>query len=264
MILDRIVDVKKQEVAALARTFDLAQVRETILSLPATHGFKNALQNANGTVGLIAEVKKASPSKGIIRADFDPVTIAQTYERAGAHCLSVLTDEQFFQGHNDFLRNIRGSVNLPLLRKDFIIDEKQIYDARLIGADCILLIAAILSTEQIKEYSDLASQLGLDVLVEVHDEAELQQALDASVTLLGVNNRDLRDFTVDLGTTARLAVGVPQGTLLVSESGIVTHEDVLEVQAAGAQAILVGETLMRDPLITPAVDLLLGRVQTQS
>jgi indole-3-glycerol phosphate synthase len=263
LILDRIVEVKKQEVAALSRTFDLAQVRETILSLPATRGFKQALEQATDFIGLIAEVKKASPSKGIIRADFDPVAIAKTYERAGAHCLSVLTDQQFFQGHNDFLKSIRQAVDLPLIRKDFIIDEKQIYEARLIGADCILLIVAILSTEQIKEYSDLAAQLGLDVLVEVHDEAELQRALDAGVSMLGVNNRDLRDFTVDLGTTARLAAGVPQGTLLVSESGIVTHGDVAEVKAAGAGAILVGETLMRDPQITPAIDLLLGRVQAK-
>lgn len=260
MILDRIVEVKREEVAELAKGFDRVQVQEQIAALPATVPFAKALQEASGYIGLIAEVKKASPSKGIIRADFDPVTIAKTYEAAGANCLSVLTDRQFFQGDNDFLRHIREAVSLPILRKDFIIDEKQIYEARLIGADCILLIAAILSTEQMKEYSDLAAELGLDVLVEVHDEEELARALEARPVLLGVNNRDLRTFHVDLGNTARLAQGVPAGTLLVSESGIATHEDVQEVKAAGAGAILVGETLMRDPQITPAIDKLLGRV----
>ncbi|MGZ4107343.1 MAG: indole-3-glycerol phosphate synthase TrpC, partial [Tumebacillaceae bacterium] len=221
MILDRIVEVKKEEVAAIARTFDQGQVAEQIAALPPTRGFEQALRQSSELVGLIAEVKKASPSKGIIRADFDPVAIAQIYERGGASCLSVLTDRQFFQGHDDYLRSVRQAVNVPLLRKDFMIDEKQIYEARLIGADCILLIAAILSTEQMKEYSELAASLGLDVLVEVHDEEELQRALEAKPTLLGVNNRDLRSFSVDIGNTGRLAKGVPAGTLLVSESGIV-------------------------------------------
>jgi indole-3-glycerol phosphate synthase len=260
MILDRIVAVKREEVAELAQGFDLAAVREEIAKLPPTRGFAQALRETTEYVGLIAEVKKASPSKGVIRPDFDPVEIAATYERAGATCLSVLTDEQFFQGHADYLRNIRASVNLPILRKDFIIDELQIYEARLIGADCVLLIAAILSMEQLREFAELAASLGLDALVEVHDEEELERALAAGATLLGVNNRDLRDFSMDLGTTGRLAQKVPPGTLLVSESGIVTHDDVRAVKEAGAAAILVGETLMRDPQIAPSVDLLLGRV----
>lgn len=260
MILDRIVAVKREEVAELAQGFDLAAVREEIAKLPPTRGFAQALRETTEYVGLIAEVKKASPSKGVIRPDFDPVEIATTYQRAGATCLSVLTDEQFFQGHADYLRNIRASVNLPILRKDFIIDELQIYEARLIGADCVLLIAAILSTEQLREFAELAASLGLDALVEVHDEEELERALAAGATLLGVNNRDLRDFSMDLGTTGRLAQKVPPGTLLVSESGIVTHDDVRAVKEAGAAAILVGETLMRDPQIAPSVDLLLGRV----
>ena len=259
MILDRIVQVKKEEVERLAKSFDHSQVRDKIASLPETRGFAAALRNSTEFVGLIAEVKKASPSKGIIRPDFDPNAIAQVYERAGAACLSVLTDVEFFQGHSGYLSSIRQLVNLPLLRKDFIIDEKQIYEARVIGADCILLIAAILTTEQMKEYRELAQSLGLDVLVEVHDEQELQRALDAGCTLLGVNNRDRRDFTVDLGTTARIAKLVPQDRLLVSESGIVTHDDVRTVKEAGARAILVGETLMRDPLISPAIDALFGR-----
>jgi len=264
MILDRIVDVKKQEVAALATTFDLARVRDELAQLPPTKGFANALRTTTNLVGLIAEVKKASPSKGIIRPDFDPVAIAKIYDQAGADCLSVLTDVQFFQGSDDYLRAVRQVVDRPLLRKDFMIDEKQIYEARLMGADCILLIAAILSTAQMAEYRQLAAELGMDALVEVHDEAELASALDAGADLLGVNNRNLKDFSVDLGTTGRLAQGLPAGTFLVSESAIVTHDDVQTVRAAGARAILVGETLMRDPLIAPSIDQLLGRVQTQA
>lgn len=260
MILDRIVEVKREEVAELAQRFSRRDVEEQVQLMPPTLGFAKALREATAYIGLIAEVKKASPSKGVIRPDFDPVEIATTYERAGATCLSVLTDQRFFQGHNDYLRQVRAAVTLPILRKDFLIDERQIYEARLIGADCILLIAAILSTEQLREYQAVAASLGLDVLVEVHDERELERALQAGATLLGVNNRDLRDFSMDLTTTARLAQQVPAGTLLVSESGIVTHEDVRMVKEAGAHAILVGETLMRDPEIVPSVDLLLGRV----
>ncbi|ARU62709.1 indole-3-glycerol phosphate synthase [Tumebacillus avium] len=263
MILDKIVAVKREEVAQYAKSFDLGQVTEEIAALPATLGFEKALRETSEYIALIAEVKKASPSKGIIRPDFDPVKIAGIYEAAGANCLSVLTDEQFFQGHADYLRRVRAAVELPLLRKDFIIDEKQIYEARLLGADCILLIAAILSTAQMNEYLALAASLGLDVLTEVHDEKELERALEAGAGLLGVNNRDLRDFSVDLGTTARLAEMVPPGTLLVSESGIVTFDDVQQVKSAGAGAILVGETLMRDPLIAPSIDKLLGRVASE-
>jgi indole-3-glycerol phosphate synthase len=260
MILDRIVEVKKEEVALLARTYDQSKVDAEIAGLAPTRGFAAALTGTKELIGLIAEVKKASPSKGLIRTNFDPVAIAQTYANAGASCISVLTDRDFFQGHPSFLRNIRTVVDIPLLRKDFIIDEKQVYEARVLGADCILLITAILSTEQLKEYSEIARRIGLDVLVEVHDDKELVRALDAGAPLLGINNRDLRDFSVDLGTTARLAQMVPEGTVLVSESGIVTHGDVQTVKQAGAHAILVGETLMRDPQITPAIDLLLGRV----
>ncbi|MFD2171125.1 indole-3-glycerol phosphate synthase TrpC [Tumebacillus lipolyticus] len=263
MILDKIVAVKREEVAELARSFSRTKAEAEIAALPETRGFEKALRSADSPIALIAEVKKASPSKGIIRADFDPAKIASLYAKSGASCLSVLTDKQFFQGHADYLRSVRETVELPLLRKDFLIDEKQIYEARLLGADCILLIAAILSTDQMREYLDLARSLDLDVLTEVHDEAELGRALTAGATLIGINNRDLRDFSVDLGTTARLAAQVPAGTLLVSESGIVTYEDVLQVKSAGAAAILVGETLMRDPQIAPAVDRLLGRAPSE-
>jgi indole-3-glycerol phosphate synthase len=263
MILDKIVAVKREEVAEYAKSFDISRIKEEISALPKTLGFEQALRDTREYIALIAEVKKASPSKGIIRADFDPVSIAEIYQRSGASCLSVLTDEPFFQGHPDNLRKVRAAVDLPLLRKDFIIDEKQIYEARLLGADCILLIAAILTTAQLNEYLDLAKSLGLDVLTEVHDEAEMERALEAGAGLIGVNNRDLRDFTVDLGTTARLAKLVPKGTLLVSESGIATFDDVKSVKEAGAGAILVGETLMRDPKIAQSIDRLLGRVQAE-
>lgn len=263
MILDKIVAVKREEVAELTHSFSRAKVEAEIAALPETKGFEKALRSADSPIALIAEVKKASPSKGIIRADFDPVKIASLYEKSGANCLSVLTDKPFFQGHADYLRLVRETVELPLLRKDFLIDEKQVYEARLLGADCILLIAAILSTDQMREYLDLARSLDLDVLTEVHDEAELGRALAAGATMIGINNRDLRDFSVDLCTTARLAAQVPADALLVSESGIVTYEDVLQVKSAGAAAILVGETLMRDPKITPAVDRLLGRTPSE-
>jgi len=259
MILDRIVAVKKEEVAQLSQSFDHSRVREELLALPATKGFARGLRDTANLVGLIAEVKKASPSKGVIRPDFDPVRIASLYQEAGADCISVLTDKQFFQGESSYLRQIRAAVDLPLLRKDFIIDEKQIYEARLLGADCVLLIAAILSQAQMQEYREVAALLGLDALVEVHDEPELERALASGAELLGVNNRNLNDFSVDLGTTGRLAKLLPADTFLVSESAIVTYEDVATVKESGARAILVGETLMRDPEITPSIDKLLGR-----
>ena len=201
-------------------------------------------------VALIAEVKKASPSAGVICADFDPVRIARQYEAAGADCLSVLTDEKFFQGSLEYLKQIRASVKLPLLRKDFIIDERQILEAVEWGADAILLIVAILSDAQLKHFHTLATQAGLAALVEVHDEAELERALAAGARLIGVNNRDLKIFKVDLGTTERLAAklrNAPGGVekLLVAESGIHTRDDVQRLANCGAQAILVGESLMK-------------------
>lgn len=250
-ILDTIVEQKLREVARLPRqAVTAADLRAVLAQRGDPRDFLGALRKPkSGAVALIAEVKKASPSAGVIRPDFDPVQIARDYEAAGASCLSVLTDEKFFQGSLDYLRQIRAAVNLPLLRKDFIIDERQILEAVQAGADAILLIVAILTDDQLKRFHDLAVQAGLAVLVEVHDEAELDRALAINPELVGVNNRDLRSFKVDLGTTERLAemVRVRQGSrvLLVAESGIHTRADVQRLARCGAGAILVGESLMR-------------------
>ncbi|MFM8358897.1 MAG: indole-3-glycerol phosphate synthase TrpC, partial [Verrucomicrobiota bacterium] len=219
-----------------------------------------------GDIGLIAEVKKASPSAGVIRADFDPVRIAREYQAAGAGCLSVLTDVDFFQGSLDYLRAIRQAVDLPLLRKDFLIDERQILEAVEWGADAILLIAAILHDDQLAHFQALAEAAGLAALVEVHDEDELARALRCGARLVGVNNRNLKTFQVDLGTTERLAARLraadrPEDRLLVAESGIHTRADVLRLKACGSRAILVGESLMRSGDLAGKVAELLGTGQ---
>lgn len=259
MILDRIVAAKQEEVALLKNSAALKHAERAIADLPPTRGFAAALRSARGEVALIAEVKKASPSKGVIRADFDPVRIAKEYEAAGASAISVLTDVQFFQGHPSYLTEIRQAVSAPLLRKDFIIDQSQIYEARLLGADAILLIAAILDEENLRRYRELAEDLGLDALVEVHGREELAKALASGAQLIGVNNRDLRTFNVDLRTTAAVASDLPADCFLVSESGIFVYEDVRQVKQAGAKAILVGESLMRSDDIRLAIDRLLNR-----
>jgi indole-3-glycerol phosphate synthase len=220
--------------------------------------FLGALQRPKtGKTALIAEVKKASPSAGVIRADFDPVRIARIYEAHGADCLSVLTDERFFQGHDDYLRAVRQAVALPLLRKDFIVDEWQVYEARMIGADAILLIAAALSPTQIMDYQAIADMLGMAALVEVHTDGEMETALAADARLIGINSRDLNTFVTDLATVERLAAMVPSNITLVAESGIKTRADAARVASAGAKAILVGETLMRAPDIAAALTELL-------
>jgi indole-3-glycerol phosphate synthase len=216
--------------------------------------FLGALQQPKqGQISLIAEVKKASPSAGVIRPDFDPVQIARIYEESGASCLSVLTDEKFFQGHDDYLKAVREAVALPVIRKDFIVNEWQVYESRWLGADAILLIVAALAPAQIAEYAALAHELNMAVLVEVHTEAEMEVALNAKATLIGINSRDLNTFVTDLGTVERLAAMVPSNVTLVAESGLKTAADVNRVAAAGAKAILVGETFMRAPDIGEAV-----------
>lgn len=254
-ILDTIVVQKRVEVARLpAGAIHAHQLREAIQRRDGgMRDFYGALANPRaGDVGLIAEVKKASPSLGIICPDFDPVRIARAYEAAGASCLSVLTDEKFFQGSLEFLRAIRSAVGLPLLRKDFIIDERQILEAIEWGADAILLIVAILSDDQLRHFHALADAAGLTALVEVHDADELERALRCGARLVGVNNRDLKTFRVDLATTetlaARLFSEAPAASgryLLVAESGIHTRADVERVRRCGSRAILVGESLMR-------------------
>ncbi|HWF20279.1 MAG TPA: indole-3-glycerol phosphate synthase TrpC [Verrucomicrobiae bacterium] len=264
-ILDKIVAQKKVEIARLPeRTVSSSDLKAALQARGGIRSFENALQNPRrGKMALIAEVKKASPSAGIICADFDPVRIAKQYEAAGADCLSVLTDEQFFQGSLEYLKQIRQAVKLPLLRKDFIIDERQILEAIEWGADAILLIVAILTDAQLKNFHALVTEAGLTALVEVHDEAELNRALAAGAKVIGVNNRDLKSFKVDLATTERLAAklhGAPNGSekLLVAESGIHTRADVERLAKCGAQAILVGESLMKHQDISGKIAELLG------
>jgi indole-3-glycerol phosphate synthase len=249
-ILDKIVKQKRREVDKLPyRPLAAGDLHDALLERNESRDFLAALKSPPaGDVALIAEVKKASPSAGVIRPDFDPVTIAKRYEIAGAACISVLTDEQFFQGSLDYLKQIREAVKLPLLRKDFMIDERQILEAIEWGADAILLIVAILDDQLLKRFHDLAIGAGLTALVEVHDDEELERALAIRPPLIGLNNRNLKTFNVDLGTTERLAqrlFAVQPDALLVAESGIYTRADVERLKRCGAKSILVGESLVR-------------------
>jgi len=248
-ILKKINEYKIEEVAAARKGTSLQELKARIAGLKdIPRGFERALRDtaASGRTAIIAEVKKGSPSKGIIREAFDPLEIAGIYGANGATCLSVLTDEHFFMGHLSFLALIRETISLPLLRKDFIVDPYQIYEARAAGADAILLIAASLSLDQLKEFYALARELDLDALLEVHDEAEMETALQTDCPVIGVNNRNLRTFVTDLDTTARLARMLPSDRLLVAESGINTRTDIERLAAAGSGAFLVGESLMRE------------------
>lgn len=259
MFLDKIVATKREEVERLKEGFRMPVVEKMVAELPPCLGFHKALtMGKKRDMGLIAEVKKASPSKGLIRPDFDPVAIAADYERAGADCISVLTDVAYFQGSNGYLQAVRNQVNLPLLRKDFTIDYRQIYEARILGADAVLLIAAILTTEQMKDFLTIARDLGLDALVEVHDREELERVLELDADLIGINNRNLKTFHTDLETTNDLIQLIPNGKTIVSESGISSYHDVLKVRNFGAHAILVGEHLMRQESVKEAVHSLMG------
>ncbi len=246
-ILDRILARKVVEITERSARVPMTELVARVADLPDTRGFAAAIEAKieAGLPAVIAEVKKASPSKGVIRVDFDPAAIAQSYERAGAACLSVLTDADFFQGSEAYLREARAACALPVLRKDFTIDPYQVYEARAMGADCILLIVAALDDEALLELSLLAAELDLDVLVEVHDEEELERALEVPAPLIGVNNRNLRTFEVSLDTSLKLRERAPDDRLLVSESGIATIEDIARLRGAGIDAFLVGETFMR-------------------
>jgi indole-3-glycerol phosphate synthase len=265
-ILDTIVAQKRREIAALpSGPVGVETLRQALQARGDRRDFAAALRSRSAThgVALIAEIKKASPSAGVIRPDFDPVSIATSYQSAGAACLSVLTDGHFFQGSLQYLEAVRRAVRLPLLRKDFIIDERQIAQAIHHGADAILLIAAILTDDQMRGYRELAEQAGLSALVEVHDEAELERAVITGATLIGVNNRNLKTFQVDLGVTERLAQRLwakrdRATTVLVAESGIHTRGDVARLTGCGASAILVGESLMRQPDLETATRELIG------
>ena len=246
-ILDKITAVKHQEVAAARKRKSLEAVRADAESRVLTRDFVGALRSkiAAGQSAVIAEIKKASPSKGVLRADFEPADIAQSYAEYGAACLSVLTDKDFFQGSSDYLRQARASCTLPVLRKDFMVDAYQIYESRAMGADAVLLIAACLSDGQMAEFEQIARSLDMAVLVEVHDAEELQRALKLKTPLIGINNRNLKTFEVSLDTTISMLADVPKDRLLITESGITTPADVLRMREAGVNAFLVGEAFMR-------------------
>ncbi len=246
-ILKKILHRKVEEVSARAEARPLASIQADLAAAPAVRGFADALEAKlqTGSAAVIAEIKKASPSRGLLRADFQPAQIAAAYARAGAACLSVLTDIDFFQGNDAYLVEAREACTLPVIRKDFIVDPYQVYEARLMGADCILLIVACLSDTQLGALSRLASELGMDVLVEVHDAAELARALAVPGRLIGINNRNLRTFDVSLDTTLGLLEHIPKERILVTESGIHTTDDVARMRRHGVNAFLVGESFMR-------------------
>ncbi|MEM8946119.1 MAG: indole-3-glycerol phosphate synthase TrpC [Planctomycetota bacterium] len=257
-ILEQIVITKLEEVKQAKLRVSEAELRAQLADAPTVRSFFEPLA-AVGPIKLIAEVKKASPSAGLIRADFDPVAIAKTYEAHGASCVSVLTDEQYFQGSLDYLAQVRQAIDLPVLRKDFIIDGYQLLEARVAGADAVLLIAECLDDCLLRALHNEAIELGLTPLVELYDPENLDRVLEAGATLIGVNNRNLHTFEVDLQHTLRMRQTIPDECVLVGESGIKTRADVELLEAAGVQAILVGESLMRQPDIGHAVNGLLGR-----
>jgi indole-3-glycerol phosphate synthase len=258
-VLETIVAAKRREIAAAQAAVPISQLERLAELAPAPRDFFSPLA-AGGPIRLIAEVKKASPSAGLIRANFQPVSIATTYEDHGASCISVLTDGPHFQGSLDDLRAVRQAVGLPVLRKDFILDSYQVVEARCAGADAVLLIAECLDDCQLRKLHNEIVALGMTPLVELYDPQNLPRVFDAGATLIGVNNRDLRTFHTDLEHTLRLRDRIPDQCVLVSESGIRTRADVERLQAAGVDAILVGETLMAAPDVGAAVDALLGRV----
>lgn len=246
-ILRRILARKAEEIAERSAKVPLVKIQKTIRTASAPRGFVAALKKrlAQGQPAVVAEIKKASPSKGVLRADFKPVEIARSYERHGAVCLSVLTDVDFFQGADEYLQQVRAAVALPVLRKDFTIDSYQIFEARALGADCILLIVAALDDSRLRELNGIAHELGMDVLIEVHDAAELERALPLNTALIGINNRNLRTFETVLDTTVRLLPMIPKERIVVTESGVLDPQDVAFMRRHGVHAFLVGEAFMK-------------------
>ena len=259
MILAKIVRHKKREIKSLKAAKPLGRLIEQVLRLgPKKHVFKKALEKGPG-ISVIAEIKRRSPSKGVLRKSFDAGAIARGYAKGGAKALSVLTDRKFFGGSGEALRKARAATRLPILRKDFIIDDYQVYESRLMGADAVLLIAGILSAAKLKRLAALARRLGLDCLFEVHSAAELAKVLRVKPDIVGINNRDLRTFRVDMSVTERLAPRIPRKVLVVSESGIQKHRDLIYLRSLGVKAVLVGESLMREKDVSKALRRLLGK-----
>ena len=251
-ILEEILEKKRTEITALKRRYSRTALNDLVAEQGGVRGFQRNLRSkvTSGRAGVIAEIKKASPSKGLIRADFNPAWIAREYAEGGAACLSILTDEQYFQGHNDYLKAARAACTLPVIRKDFLINDLQIIEARAIGADCVLLIAAALSPAQLAELYACATELGMDVLVEIHNREELQQVLSVKLgepLLLGINNRNLRTFETSLETTLDLLPLLPKHCEVVTESGIAVPADVQRMRDANVHRFLIGESLMRQP-----------------
>lgn len=257
MILQKIVANKREEVAHQKEILPLADLRQMLADQPPTLDFGGAIRSRSCAV--IAEVKRSSPSKGLIREDFDPVAIAGIYEKNGASAISILTERKFFEGKAAYVPRIRKAVNLPLLRKDFIIDSYQVSETRVLGADALLLIARILEQGQLREFLGLASELGLAALVEVHDETDLEKAVSSGARIVGINNRDLETFRTDLETSIRLARRIPNGITVVSESGISNRADIEKLMEAGIHTVLVGESLMREEDVGKKLRELLGR-----
>ena len=246
-VLSEIIQTKREEVAKASAIYSLRDLEQQIPGAPEPRGFERAIVSRvnQGETAVIAEIKKASPSKGVIREDFDPVEIALSYESHGATCLSVLTDRDYFQGSPDFLVAARSATHLPTLRKDFMVDPYQIYEARCMGADCVLLIVAALGRQQMLELADTATKLGLDILVESHSHEELLRALEVNTSLIGINNRNLRTFETSLDTTLSLLGEIPDGRIVITESGINTAQDVARMESADVRAFLIGEAFMR-------------------
>ena len=248
-ILARIISHKKQEIKDDRQELSLNEIKALANNLPKGRGFVKALQQktAQNQPAVIAEVKKASPSKGVLRQDFNPVAIALEYQQAGASCISVLTDNRFFQGKNKYLQQVVEATTIPILRKDFIIEPYQVYQAKVIGADCILLIAAVLDFEQMQQLTSIAQSLNMDVLVEVHNQAELTKSLQLDLPMIGINNRNLHDFSTDLNTTIGLLNQIPAEIIVVTESGILQRPDVEFMLANGVNCFLVGEAFIKEP-----------------